>query len=293
MTKYLKGGFIVSIKGFFFSKFLGSQKNKDQQQDVTWYSLSDEIDQLCQTILFGIKIDSHDAQQVLAASLYIKILSTFQGVLLLVEREMIQESKTLLRSMMEAMFALAAISKDPKIATRFIEDDHTQRLKLSIVYDDLPFKLKKSLKPRLAKIINSSLNGLVKPTEKTHDITPLTTEQLAKIAGLQEVYYSIFALLPGCNYLRAYELEQYWNGHSSKKSLLGLIHPDVSKSNAVLFTAIKTTFLSLNGMINTFHINVPKEQVRLIQQFRKLTRASKNKPGKPTKQTRHNTVRRA
>ena len=225
--------------------------------------------------MFGLKLDADDNQQVLVASLYLKILSTFQAVLMLAEKEMLNESKTLLRSMIEAMFALVAISKDPALAARFIEDDHTQRLKLSISYSDLPLKLKKSLKPRLTKIINSSLSGLNKPAAKTRNITPLTVEALAKKAGLQEVYYSIYTLLSGCNYLRVYELEQYWDGHTEGKTLLGLIHPDEKKVDAILFTAIKTVFLSLNGVIQTFNIKVPKEQVTLIKQFRKLASTSK------------------
>ncbi|NOX44056.1 MAG: hypothetical protein GXP19_10035 [Gammaproteobacteria bacterium] len=266
----------MNKNGIFSSKiFGGTFRSKDElHSNVTWSSLSDQLDQLCQTIVFGLKLDADNNQQVLVASLYLKILSTFQAVQLLVEKEMLNESKTLVRSMMEAMFALVAIAKDPKIATRFIEDDHTQRLKLSISYAGLPLKLKKSLKPRLTKIINSSLNGLNKPSAKTHDITPLTVETLAQKAGLQEDYYSIFALLSGCNYLRVYELEQYWDGHSEGKSLLGLIHPDVKKNDAVLFTAIKTIFLSLNGVIQTFDIKVPKEHVALIKQFRNLANSS-------------------
>lgn len=268
--------------GIFSSKlfggnFLGNFSSKKQEPEdlATWYSLSGELDQLCQTIVFGLKLDADDNQQVLVASLYLKILSTFQAVLMLAEKEMLNESKTLLRSMIEAMFALVAISKDPALAARFIEDDYTQRLKLSVSYGDLPLKLKKSLKPRLTKIINSSLNGLNKPATKTRNITPLTVETLAKKAGLQEAYYSIYTLLSGCNYLRVYELEQYWDGHTEGKTLLGLIHPDEKKVDAILFTAIKTVFLSLNGVIQTFNIKVPKEQVTLIKQFRKLASTSK------------------
>jgi len=277
----------VNKRGIFSSKLFGGGAflgKKEPEDLATWYSLSDELDQLCQTIVFGLKLDADNNQQVLIASLYLKILSTFQAVLMLVEKEMLNESKTLLRSMIEAMFALVAISKDPDLAARFIEDDHTQRLKLSISYDDLPVKLKKSLKPRLTKIINSSLSGLNKPPRsKMHDITPLTVETLAKKAGLQEVYYSIYALLSGCNYLRVYELEQYWDGHTENKTLLGLIHPDEKKVDAILFTAIKTVFLSLNGVIQTFNIKVPKEHVTLIKQFRKLAGTSKTTAKKPAR----------
>jgi len=269
----------VAKNGIFSSKLF----RKEPEDLATWYSLSDDLDQLCQTIVFGLKLNADNNQQVLVASLYLKILSTFQAVLLLAEKEMLNESKTLLRSMIEAMFALVAISKDPALATRFIEDDHTQRLKLSISYDDLPLKLKKSLKPRLTKMINSSLSGLNKPNSKTHDITPLTVETLAKKAGLQEVYYSIYALLSGCNYLRVYELEQYWEGHTDSKTLLGLIHPDEKKTDAILFTAIKTVFLSLNGVIQTFDIKVPKEHVTLIKQFRNLASTSKSTAKKPSR----------
>lgn len=269
----------MAVKRIFAQRFF--RKKNQTSEDVTWKTLSDDLDQLCQTIIFSLKIDSQNLQQVLIASLYIKILSNYQAILLLLDREMLNESKSLLRGMMEAMFALCAIAKKPELAQRFVENDHTQRLKLSIAYEDLPFKLKRSLKPRVIKLINSSMNGLTKPKNSTPDISPLTVEQLAKTAGLEESYYSVYTMLSGCNYLRVHELEQYWNSNRTAKSLLTLIYPDNRKADTIVYSTLKTLFMTLNGIKSTFDIQVPGEYARLVEQFRKLAAESRNKPRRP------------
>ena len=88
-------------------------------------------------------------------------------------------------------------------------------------------------------------------------------------------------MLSGCNYLRVHELEQYWNSNHSTKSPLTLVSADNRKADAVLYTTIKTIFLTLNGLSKTFNISVPNEYSILIKQFRKLAATSRNKARKP------------
>ena len=88
-------------------------------------------------------------------------------------------------------------------------------------------------------------------------------------------------MLSGCNYLRVRELEQYWNSNHTSKSLLTLITPDNRKAEAVLYTSIKTIFLTVNGLTRTFNIDVPKENLALIKKFRQLAANSRNKIRKP------------
>lgn len=259
-------------KSGLLNKGLFSWIRKDQHIATSWFSLCDDLDKLSHTVIFGLKINGNNSQQVLVALLYIKILSTFQAIVTLAEREMLNESKILLRSLLESVFALVAISKDAKVADRFIEDDHIQRLRLLNTCRDLSPKFQKLLKPRVDKLLKSRLNNVAKSQTKTQDITPLTVEYLAAKAELEELYYSVFVLLPGSSYLRVYELEQYWEGHTSGKSVRRLANPILNRTDAVLFTAIKSILLSLNSVINTFNVKIPKGYIQLIGQFRSLAK---------------------
>ena len=236
-------------KSGLLNKGLFSWIRKDQHIATSWFSLCDDLDKLSHTVIFGLKINGNNSQQVLVALLYIKILSTFQAIVTLAEREMLNESKILLRSLLESVFALVAISKDAKVADRFIEDDHIQRLRLLNTCRDLSPKFQKLLKPRVDKLLKSRLNNVAKSQTKTQDITPLTVE-----------------------YLAAKELEQYWEGHTSGKSVRRLANPILNRTDAVLFTAIKSILLSLNSVINTFNVKIPKGYIQLIGQFRSLAK---------------------
>jgi hypothetical protein len=259
----------VKKKGFLSRVLFGNKK--DDQPTLSWQSLSHDLDALCHSVVFSLKIDSGNLQHVLVASLYLKILRTFQGVAVLAEKEMLHESKTLLRGMLESVFAAVAISKDPSLAKRFVEDDYVQRLKLLRAFNDLPERLKKTVKPRMSKIIKSRLHGLINAPSKPQDISPLSAEYLAKRAGMEDIYYSVFALLTGSNYLRVYELEHYWEKHGHRDSLKLLCHPDAKQIDTIMYTAVRAVFLTVSSVSHTFNIEIPNQYTRLINQFRQLS----------------------
>lgn len=266
----------------FFSTGLFDWLKKDAVGDETLFSLSQSLDQLCHTVVFSLKIDSNNMQQVLVASLYLKKLSTLQGVLLLAEKGMINESKTLLRSMLETVFSLVAIAKDKSIVEKFIEDDYVQRLRLLHAYNGLPPKVKKSLVPKVNKIIKSGMQGLVNPPRKTQNITPLTVKDLATAAELKELYYSVYLLLTGSNYLRVCDLDQYFENHSSGTILRFLQNPEIDRIDSVLITTIKAGFYSLNSVIELFKIKIPQEYSQLVGKFRTLAKISDQPVSKKT-----------
>lgn len=126
------------------------------------------------------------------------------------------------------------------------------------------------------------MQGLVNPPRKTQNITPLTVKDLATAAELKELYYSVYLLLTGSNYLRVCDLDQYFENHSSGTILRFLQNPEIDRIDSVLITTIKAGFYSLNSVIELFKIKIPQEYSQLVGKFRTLAKISDQPVSKKT-----------
>ena len=74
-----------------------------------------------------IQPNINDGQHVLSACLYRRVLSAFEGVLLLAERGMHTEGLILRRAMLEALFVLGAIWQQPDLVRTYVQNDQHRR----------------------------------------------------------------------------------------------------------------------------------------------------------------------
>jgi hypothetical protein len=93
-----------------------------------WLKIYTEFNSFAQDVLFRCDVPSGNLRLTLAKTLFIRILSNYQGVYLLAERGMEAETTILLRSLCEATFALVAILKQVDFAARYIGHNEAKRL---------------------------------------------------------------------------------------------------------------------------------------------------------------------
>ena|SRR5271165_1311965 len=85
-----------------------------RKQNALWFALAEDINRTAQATLTKYKIgpDETSAQHLFGLLLLIRTLSNFQGGLLMAERGMVVEARTLFRSCFENVFWLGALLKD-------------------------------------------------------------------------------------------------------------------------------------------------------------------------------------
>src|SRR5713101_7073425 len=76
-------------------------------------------------------VPADDDQTLLAARLLMRGMSAFQGAIVMAERGMTTEARTLARSCFETVFCLGALRKDPRFVEAFTRDDASRRKKLA------------------------------------------------------------------------------------------------------------------------------------------------------------------
>jgi len=240
----------INEKGFL-SEEIQAWIDKHRGDYREWFALSESISSLGQKLMLLVKPPVDDGQKVLVTMLFSRILSHFQGIVLLTERGMVAEARSLLRGMLDATFAEIALSKHKNLVEAFVNDDFYQRIKCLNSFMALPKKIKKK-----HRIGNAKLKELAEDIQKEIDkkqIKPLTTEFLAQKAEMLGHYNTLFVLLSSSTHSRVKDLEQYLGD----KDVTGLDTlrwgPDVTNLDEILMPACDLLFIAARAVSNLFN----------------------------------------
>lgn len=96
----------------YLSKQITQWIEKHRKENSEWFELCEEINRFSHSTMFTMTIHNKYLPELIVASLYIRAMSNLQGIILLAERGMINEAKSLLRCLLECEFAVVAIDKD-------------------------------------------------------------------------------------------------------------------------------------------------------------------------------------
>lgn len=187
--------------------FLGSQMEnwiKDcRARHSPYFALADEVNEFCQASMYEFQVHNADLREMLTASLYIRVLSNYQSVIVLCERGMMPEARTILRAMLEAIFNLCAVAKDPLLARDFVLEDQEQRRKFLN-------KFRMLHGGRLPPTVNAQeIEELERQLKAEGKIEVRNVEEWAREAGLHPWYLTAYAVLSGSVHSRVRDLERY------------------------------------------------------------------------------------
>jgi len=218
------------------------------------FNLCDEINKLCHKTLFEIDAHSREAQEILIATLYMRIKSSFQGVVILTERGMIPQAKMIIRSILEAMFILCALSNKVELCDIYMQADQKKRLKqlnkLRMLKSGLPPEAKESEIQKLEQELKKDIE------EK--GIKLLNVEQWAKEAGQHDIYLSAYTVLCDPVHTNVKDLERYLvldEDNEIKEFNLG---PDTDDLEIVLSANIEFMLVALKATCGLFTIDKEK-----------------------------------
>src|SRR5258708_130166 len=116
----------------FLSPHVSDYVAEHRAEHAAWFEFSERVNRNGQRLLSEAKITTGDAgtsdPKFLAFLLLIRTLSNFQAVILLVERGMIVEARTLARSCYENMFCLVSLQKfGAEFSQKMLNDELASR----------------------------------------------------------------------------------------------------------------------------------------------------------------------
>lgn len=165
----------------FLSPDIQAWIGKHRKESAAWFALAEDLNVIGQRQVGLLKIPADDNQAFLTALLFMRGLSGFQGAVLLAERGMTQEARTLTRGCFETVFCLGAVRKDPAFADAFIKDDASRREKLARLLLKTPDGLDTGNIEKLQGFLDDQAqSGL--------ESQPLQIARAAELAGLTGIY---------------------------------------------------------------------------------------------------------
>jgi hypothetical protein len=171
-----------------------------------WFTLAGDVATFCSDLVPRIAPDTNDGQHVLSAVLYRRILSAFEGVLLLAERGMHTEGLVLRRAMLEALFVLGAIWQEPNLVRTYVQMDQHRRRH---IYKNLRRTSPEVRGGVFAGITDEELDKTIgELTLATKGLTSLTVERFAQGAKLHDLYLTDYGVLSEAAHHVARDLER-------------------------------------------------------------------------------------
>lgn len=232
---------------------------KHRKENGPLFEICYEVNQLAQTHLFKLNVHSNMVQEILVALLFVRALSAYQASLLLCERGMITETKIILRTLLEILFRLAAISKDEVIAKAYILEDEVYRKKFLNKFKSLSNSVKSAAgNPELDDLLNT-----LKKNIEEKDIKELQTQWFAHKARLDDFYNSAYSLFSSSVHANVRDLEELVVTNSEGSITQINFGPDVSGLSKLLFTAGEAMILILYDVSRLFSLEIEKQLTAL------------------------------
>lgn len=232
--------------------FLGTEINESisKIRDVhsDFFKLSDEFNSYCQKSMYKFDVHSKNKQEILVSTLFIRILNNYQAAILLAERGLMPQSRSLTRTLIDALFSLCAISKNEKYADDFIHEDQRSRLRFLNKYRELHG----GLPPEVNKEEIKSLEKELQDEIQNNEIKKKSFEQWSKDAGMHDWYLSAYSVLSESVHSKVKDLERYLvldENNEIKEFRWG---PDDHDIENLLMTLIQSMLTGLNCAFSLF-----------------------------------------
>jgi hypothetical protein len=172
----------------FLSETFEEFQTAVRERYATYRELLIRLNKECVEAQYHLPVNPLEPRDLLGATLFIRTIATSQAAVILLERGLTAQAKSVLRSALESLFALAAIEAKPELALPLAKSQNANKRSLA---DKILHWKGEELKASISKRASDDLlRELVSDRAREFN-----TAQLADAAGMMDWYYSIYALL--------------------------------------------------------------------------------------------------
>lgn len=163
-----------------------------------WFGVAEGLNGLAMRALSNVTPATDSNQQVVAAALYGRALTSFQAALLLAERGMIADARTVVRAAAETVIVLSAVAKDAGVCDLLIDRHlwHHVKMRRAWLRDS---QATAQMTPAEIAAVKETLADVETqfPQVKTLKADPLAIAVLAEKAGVMALYNTVFRSTSG------------------------------------------------------------------------------------------------
>lgn len=272
----------VSQNEGFLSPGLLSSVANIRADFAPWFDAATAFNTLGMRVLPDVKADKSGSQQLVAAALYGRVLTSFQAAFLLAERGLLADARTVVRGAAETVIVLAAVVKDEAVCDLLIDRHfwHHRKLRQAWLNDPQAVAQMTTQEVDAAKAVIADVDA-EHPKAKTLKNDPVAIAALAQQAGFTALYNAVYRSASGD---AAHTSIDALNRHvhaDDQANITGLkFGPDVSDLPATLSDAISVLSHALHAVIEHFKpVQFGDELAQCIAAWKALGVPSDFRPG--------------
>ncbi len=163
-----------------------------------WFAVAEGFNALAMRVLPDVKAATNNNQQVVAAALYGRALTSFQASLILAERGLIADARTVVRAAAETAIVLSAVAKDAAVCDLLIDRHVWHHVKIRKAWLRDP-QATAHMTPEEAAAVKETISDVEAqfPQSKTLTRDPVAVAALADKAGVAALYNTVYRSTSG------------------------------------------------------------------------------------------------
>ncbi|MBN1291088.1 MAG: hypothetical protein JXB48_04535 [Candidatus Latescibacteria bacterium] len=243
----------------FLSKEVDNSISQTRSKYKDYFALSEEMNKFGYSLLFEIfntncneSSTNNDAKFFILKLLFTRVLNTFDGIVVLLERGMQTQATMLLRCMIETMYVIEALNNDEDFIKDYLKHDEAQKLIMKIKGYEADI-IKKSNNynqseyDKLKNAYNKKRNNLIK------------TGKLVEKANLTDFHKMTYNLLSQATHPTIFGLEEEFLNKTDNGKIEIYVGPSKKNIERTFETSFITIIMVSETVTQMFDINHQEE----------------------------------
>lgn len=241
-------------QGFLTEPF-DDVRNIIRDQYCDWRDLLLRQNKQCVAFQYELNITRDNPRELLGGTLFARILSSTQAAIILLEYGLLSQAKTVLRSALESLFALAAINEKPGLASKIAESQNADKRKLA---DQILQWKNPELKQSITELIEEP--ALTEIKDKHKKSPELEVFKLAQDAGMEDYFRSTYILLSFPTHSNMSDLISHLITDDKGQIEAIINEPAIDGQEFTWATAIEIKLLAAKAVAGIFDVEFPQLQ---------------------------------
>lgn len=258
MVNHNKVKAIVSQIEGFLSPTIATSTVNIRTDFAPWFDVASAFNNLGMRVLPAVNADQTSNQQLVAAALYGRTLTSFQATYILTERGMLADARTVVRAAAETVIVLCAVVKDPAVCDLLIDRHFWHHRKLRNAWLDDP-QARAEMTPQevdAVKAMNADADTS-RPQAKELKRDPVKIVDLANDAGLVVLYNTVYRATSGDAAHTSIDALDRHIRADAQGNIQGLkFGPEVHDLPATLSDAMSVLGYALNAVTELFPLSM-------------------------------------
>ncbi|WP_243316895.1 DUF5677 domain-containing protein [Geothrix paludis] len=227
-------------------------------------SICMELNKRAQAFQYSLAIHNEHPSEIICSILFSRVLTTYQGALLLSQKGMKHQIQMLIRCILEPLFPLIAISKELNFVNIFVLSEEHERLKG--INKIIRYKERNNDRDDLQELKN--LADSIKQHILTEKIVSVSAYECAQKAGLQDYYDTLYSFMSITLHASPRSLEEALEMDPEKVSIKEIKNePDLEMFDAHLTTLADCLLKAVLATAVIFGVDEPKFVQETIDQL--------------------------